>query len=107
MKRVACQPISQQGPNCKAPLKGWVVGTFGTIIFTEDGGEHWIKQDTGLLPAVTLRGVQSVGPSTAFVVGTDNTILRTSGGAICMSADSGRSWTTRTQERGPAMRSAE
>lgn len=29
------------------PNKGWIVGQYGTILYTEDGGENWEAQESG------------------------------------------------------------
>ncbi|MFC2026326.1 WD40/YVTN/BNR-like repeat-containing protein [Chloroflexota bacterium] len=64
---------------------GWAVGSDkhnkGFIIYTEDGGEHWVSQvDEGGLPML-LGGVSAVNQNTAWVVGNTHdgygTILRT------------------------------
>jgi photosystem II stability/assembly factor-like uncharacterized protein len=28
-------------------MKGWVVGKYGTILYTEDGGDTWVAQESG------------------------------------------------------------
>lgn len=57
---------------------GWVVGYYGTILATSDGGEHWRGQhaDTTEL----LKAVQFVNDTTGWIVGVGGTILHTSDG---------------------------
>jgi photosystem II stability/assembly factor-like uncharacterized protein len=57
---------------------GWVVGNDGTILHTDDGGENWIEQDSGV--SSQLRGVAFANGSKGWVVGDNGVILHTSDG---------------------------
>ena len=48
---------------------GWVVGQFGTVLHTDDGGETWNTQDTG--SPENLFDVTFVDDQTGWAVGTD------------------------------------
>eukprot|EP00976_Prorocentrum_cordatum_P076144 1182181-Prorocentrum_minimum.AAC.5 len=80
---------------------GWVVGTKGKVIFTNDGGATWTQHAEQLdVQLITLRSVQrprvrraqawrsSASTVTAWVVGDGATILHTT--------DGGASWTAST-----------
>jgi len=69
---------------------GWIVGRYGLVLHTEDGGKTWDQQQTGTAKALT--GVSFVDRTHGFCVG--------SGGTILVTADGGRSWTP--QESGVA-----
>jgi photosystem II stability/assembly factor-like uncharacterized protein len=56
---------------------GIVVG-LGTIATTSDGGEHWESRDPGT--PVQLRSVAAAGPTDAWAVGDEGTILATHDG---------------------------
>ena len=62
---------------------GWIVGRYGLVLHTEDGGKTWNQQQTGTAKALT--GVSFVDRTHGFCVG--------SGGTILVTADGGRSWT--------------
>ena len=65
------------------PSVGWTVGPHGTILKTQDGGQHWTAQQSG-----TTRGlhkVDFVNSSRGWAVGVAGTILRT--------RDGGAHWT--------------
>lgn len=65
------------------PDDGWVVGAFGTIFHSEDGGETWQAQDSKTTE--NLYDVDFVDPKRGWVVGRSGTILHTD--------DGGRTWT--------------
>eukprot|EP00854_Cymbomonas_tetramitiformis_P010727 gene10727-12692_t len=97
--------------------QGWVVGDEDTLLWTEDKGESWSLQHSGVPPpcesclryiwrgvsfegalwqtqdsmveySTTLHTVQSVGDSRVFVAGTGDTIL--------FSGDGGQTWQPQT-----------
>jgi photosystem II stability/assembly factor-like uncharacterized protein len=72
-------------PNKK---KGWVVGTEGRILHTEDGGQTWAQQESGTKEE--LVHVRFVNDKLGWVVGGKGTILYTE--------DSGRTWAKQTSE---------
>src|SRR5207249_6570533 len=69
---------------------GWIVGRYGLVLHTEDGGKTWSQQQAGTAKALT--DVSFVDRTHGFCVG--------SGGTILVTADGGRSWTA--QESGVA-----
>jgi len=66
------------------PEKGWVVGEFGVIFATADGGKTWSAQKS--LVETTLFGVQFADENNGFATGIDEVLLRTS--------DGGQTWET-------------
>jgi len=67
---------------------GFIVGGYGTILHTTDGGATWTSQVSGTLH--WLFGVSATDTSTATAVGDSGTILRTTnGGAIWTQQTSG------------------
>ena len=78
---------------------GWAVGEFGYIYNTQDGGSTWYQQagnfdisdETGeIIGENFLFDVTAINPSTAWVVGMDGYVARTT--------DGGTTWTPWTQE---------
>ncbi len=61
---------------------GWVVGTHGRILHSEDGGQSWWRQESGVQD--DLVHVKFVNDKRGWVVGSKGTILFTD--------DSGRTW---------------
>ncbi|MDF1545433.1 MAG: YCF48-related protein [bacterium] len=59
---------------------GWVVGKFGTISHTSDGGATWTNQKSATKE--TLRAVRFISPSTGWVVGHHGMILHTKDGGL-------------------------
>ena len=63
---------------------GWTVGTYGTIMKTNNGGETWFRQTSGLEANngldSWLRDVQFVDLNNGWVVGDGGTILKTTDG---------------------------
>lgn len=53
--------------------EGWVVGAYGLILYTTDGGSSW--QEHPLPSRVSLRGVHAAGPGLAWIVGDGGLIL--------------------------------
>ena len=66
--------------------KGWVVGDYGTILTTHDGGKSWTRQETGT--KALLRGVDFVDEKRGWAVGLRGTVLHTE--------DGGQSWVKQT-----------
>ncbi len=66
--------------------RGWAVGTFGTLVATEDGGQHWISQQMKLEnpEEFHLNAVTGDSKGRVFIAG--------EGGVMFRSLDSGRSW---------------
>ena len=62
---------------------GWVVGNFGTILKTTDGGNTWIPKTSGTF--VDLKGVCFITPNIGWIVG--------EGGLILATSDGGNTWT--------------
>jgi photosystem II stability/assembly factor-like uncharacterized protein len=68
--------------------KGWVIGQVGTILYTEDGGNTWELQESG----ITLRLINLffINDKTGWIVGNRGTILYTEdGGKKWVSQESG------------------
>jgi photosystem II stability/assembly factor-like uncharacterized protein len=61
----------------------WVVGDYGTIMKTTNGGARWQRQVSGTTSV--LNSIDAVDANTAWVCGEDNTLLRT--------VDGGNNWT--------------
>ncbi|MBI4688698.1 MAG: hypothetical protein HY754_00260 [Nitrospirae bacterium] len=64
------------------PQKGWVVGEHGTILYTEDGGENWEAQESGI--EEDLKSVTFVNEKVGWTVG--------NGGVIIHTEDGGKKW---------------
>ena len=62
--------------------QGWVVGTHGRILHSEDGGKSWWRQESGVQD--DLVHVKFINDKRGWVVGSKGTILFTD--------DSGRTW---------------
>ncbi|MCB2208140.1 MAG: photosystem II stability/assembly factor-like protein [Bacteroidetes bacterium] len=70
----------------------WAVGAadstnYGMILFSSDGGDNWVRQGEGnaALTGIYLNDVWVVDENTAWVIGSENTILKTT--------DKGQTWT--------------
>lgn len=72
-------------------VNGWAVGEYGYIYRTRDGGNKWVKQagsfgiseSTGEIEGGTyLFAVAAVDPLTAWAVGIDSHIIRTTDGGL-------------------------
>jgi photosystem II stability/assembly factor-like uncharacterized protein len=61
---------------------GWVVGAYGTILCSSDGGFNWKQVPSGT--ASHLRAITFVSPLKGWIVGDDGTILATT--------NSGKTW---------------
>ena len=57
---------------------GWIVGDNGTILYTENGGDKWEKQDSGTF--CRLYSVYFADETTGWVVGENGTILYSTNG---------------------------
>lgn len=57
---------------------GWVVGRAGSVLSTQDGGESWMQQSSGVTS--TLNCVSFVSTSTGYAVGDEGVILKTDNG---------------------------
>jgi photosystem II stability/assembly factor-like uncharacterized protein len=73
-----------------SPDEGWVVGTFGSIYRTSDGGQSWEKQRTGILGP--LFSVSFADAEHGWAVGKAGVILHT--------GDGGRSWREQSRPGG-------
>jgi len=57
---------------------GYIVGDYGTILKTSDGGANWVPQISGTMQ--NLNAVKFIDDNIGIIVGDDGTILKTSGG---------------------------
>lgn len=57
---------------------GWLVSESGIICYTDDGGDSWIRQDSGV--DVWLSGVYFIDVNNGWVVGDNGIILHTDNG---------------------------
>jgi len=87
----------RSSPHPEKKKIAWAVGekdstTYGMILFSNDGGDSWIRQGEGseALKDIDIYDVWAVDENTAWAVGTDNAILKTING--------GQNW---TRENGP------
>ena len=62
------------------PERGWIVGEFGTIFTTSDGGKAWVSQRSPV--ENTLFGVAFTDAEHGWAVGLDSTMLRTTDGGV-------------------------
>ncbi len=62
--------------------QGWACGRWGTVLHTEDGGQSWVRQDSGV--DYTLTSITFTDTKNGWAVGDVGTIIHT--------ADGGRSW---------------
>lgn len=60
--------------------RGWAVGSYGTLLCTNDGGKSWLRQRSGTTN--DLLGIAFVDDEYGIVVGARGTILATSDGGI-------------------------
>lgn len=73
---------------------GWAVGDSGTIIHTENGGDHWSAQEAHTANA--LHGVCFINVDTGWAVGDSGTIIYTE--------DGGEHWSTQETNMTNALR---
>jgi photosystem II stability/assembly factor-like uncharacterized protein len=62
--------------------EGWACGRWGTVLHTSDGGESWVRQETGT--DFTLSSIHFVDTKNGWAVGDEGTIIHT--------ADGGKTW---------------
>ena len=76
------------------PKHGWIVGEFGKIMYTDNGGETWVEQERTLLEGTnifdlldlpTLFGLHMVDAQNGVAVGLEGHVARTT--------DGGKRWT--------------
>jgi photosystem II stability/assembly factor-like uncharacterized protein len=60
------------------PERGWMVGEFGVIFTTSDGGKTWTAQKSPV--ETTLFGVQFTDTNTGFATGIEQVLLHTTDG---------------------------
>jgi photosystem II stability/assembly factor-like uncharacterized protein len=77
------------GIDFPTPTKGWIVGEFGVIVATEDGGQTWVSQTTPI--ETTLFGVSFADDMRGWAVGIDEVLLHTE--------DGGQTWVRQTIPR--------
>jgi photosystem II stability/assembly factor-like uncharacterized protein len=77
---------------------GFIVGEFGTLLATNDGGETWEKRDLGT--EKTLFSVSFVTPEKGWVVGIDGLLLRTRDGGKTWDVQRGREGAESIEELG-------
>lgn len=65
-----------------SPAKGWVTGKFGSIFYTEDGGDTWESQESGT--EEDLMRIAFVNEKAGWAVGERGTIIHTE--------DGGKTW---------------
>src|SRR3990172_2432889 len=70
------------------PYRGWIVSEAGTILHTNNGGQNWVIQESGITS--TLMDIEFLDLKNGWAVGDVGTIVRTTNG--------GRNWDV--QERG-------
>ena len=92
VRRIAAPRPPLYGVSFTDANNGTVVGRYGTILRTTDGGATWVEQDSGTTN--DLKGVSFTDANTGtVVVGFNETILRTTdGGATWVEQDSGIPW---------------
>ncbi len=70
------------------PQHGVIVGEFGTLLATADGGETWEKRETGT--EKTLFGVGFTTPDAGWATGMDGLVIRTKDGGKTWERQHGR-----------------
>lgn len=63
---------------------GYVIGNGGLVYRTIDGGNTWIKQESGVTS--TLTGLSIIGANTALICGTNGVLLKTTNGGVTWEA---------------------
>lgn len=58
---------------------GWIVGSNGSVLSTQDGGKHWQHQS---IPGTALMDVLAVSERIILACGVDGTVLRTENGGV-------------------------
>ncbi len=82
---------------------GWVVGKKGTILHTEDGGEHWEHQKSGD-PELQLMAVQFIDLKTGWITGIRSTEVWS--GVVLHTTDGGRHWKSQYSKKGFGLENA-
>jgi photosystem II stability/assembly factor-like uncharacterized protein len=73
------------------PQHGWAVGDFGVILHTEDGGQHWLPQTSGV--TCTLNSVCFVNTRCGWAAGgLAYPFLHDSTGIVIATRDGGLTW---------------
>lgn len=67
---------------CLSPQEAWVIGYYGNVFHTTDGGRSWTRQETGVEAA--LYGIHFVDQQRGWVCG--------SFGALLATQDGGQTW---------------
>jgi len=82
---------------------GWAVGDRGTIWHTDDGGEHWHLQRSGV--ACPLESVWFVDEKTGWAAGGfSHPYTHGSSGVVLVTSDGGRHWHHQKQALMPALK---
>ena len=63
------------------PDEGWIIGG-GTILHTENGGETWKKQESGITGILPLTDISFVDADKGWICGASGLILHTNNGGI-------------------------
>ena len=66
-----------------SPTEGWMVGSYGSIQHTTDGGQNWEDQNSGI--DNNLKAIVFVNQTTGWIAGQEGVILHTN--------DGGGTWT--------------
>ncbi|MDI6766716.1 MAG: YCF48-related protein [Bacteroidota bacterium] len=74
----------KEGIFFSSDLNGWVVGPWGSLMTTTDGGKFWSYSNPTQRFVNRLRAIYFSDPMHGYIVGSD--------GAILQSTDSGQSW---------------
>src|SRR6185295_13856582 len=59
---------------------GWVTGANSVVLRTDDGGETWVHQMSGVLNTVSLKDVKFADATRAVAVGSGGVVLKSSDG---------------------------
>lgn len=91
---ISCKKNEDNLENPKPTEKkkyAWACGkpdstNFGLILFSEDGGDTWVRQGTGNLSLLEIEiiDIWAIDENTVWAIGSDNTVLKTS--------NTGNSW---------------
>lgn len=74
-----------------SPTTGWVVGEYGVVLRTVNGGRLWHRQRSSAIRAQRLHDVDFVDRDVGWAVG--------SGGLVLATGDAGDSWLQRSPDR--------
>lgn len=88
---IGCKKDSDPEPLKENKIKAWVVGdqdstTYGMILYTEDGGESWVRQGQGspALQGIDVNDIYVIDSANVWAVCSRNVIIRTT--------DGGKTW---------------